>query len=94
MVTNKSLEEVGEKEMRKKLSRGDYVDSSEISSIEYWLRLKDAERLFNEDCERANRSAALDSRNDARKANIAATVATVAATVAAICAVVTLIKTP
>ena len=92
MITDSELDKIGEDEVRHRFDRGDYYDPSEVSVVTRWLSRKDEEHRFDEACERANKSAALDSKQAAHRANIAATIAAIGAIVSAICTVIVLLK--
>lgn len=80
------MAEIGENAIRHRLARGDYIDPIVVSSVEAWLRVKDEERLFDEACERAAKSAALDTKSATRTANLALIVSAIAACISALCA--------
>ena len=95
MKTKEELGNMGEQEVRNSLARGDYIDPSEISLIESWLRERDNEHDFEDACERANKSAALFAQNAARRANIAAIIAAITAIISTACAIVSVfMRTP
>ena len=73
------LDEIGEAEVRHRLSRGDYHDPSELSVISKWLRRKDEANKFLESCRNASVSAALDASRSARRANFIALFAAIVA---------------
>ena len=97
MKTKEDLENMGEQEVRNSLARGDYIDPSEISLIESWLRERDAEHAFAAACERAAKSAALDNKDfiartseRAKRAEIIAIIAVITAIISSACAITAL----
>jgi len=59
MITNVELDELGEVEVRHRFVLGDWVDESEIRTIQRWLRKAEKEHLFLQKCERASKAHAL-----------------------------------
>ncbi len=60
------LEDLDEAELRNRYDRGDYIDSAEIRRVKRLLKKFEKDRRFQENCERASVSAALNADKRAR----------------------------
>ena len=84
MITNEELDSLGEAEVEHQLARGDWCDETELLIVKSWLRRAERKRKFQEKCERASVSSALD----AKRLAILSTLVSLGALVVAIIALV------
>ena len=82
MITSDDLDELSQAEVQNRRDRGDWIDKAELRVVDSWLRKAAREQKFQEACERASHSAALDARRLAILGNCIAVVALLVAIVA------------
>ena len=73
-MKNSEFELLSEVDLRKRYERGDYVTLQEQIVAKKWLARKVKDHKFLEACELASKSAALDARKTARRANMISSV--------------------
>lgn len=84
MVTDEDLDELGMPEVQHRRDRGDWIDATELKTVDSWLHRARKEKRFREACERASKAAALDAKRFAILSNLIAALALVVSVAALI----------
>lgn len=77
MITDDELDELGAAEVQNRLDRGDWIDASEIRTVNSWLRKAKKEQEYLRKCECAIVSSAFDAKRLSILANVIALLALV-----------------